>query len=285
MTHFLSYLMVYIIQHGSDGLGHQLHGLFSCLILHNVGNYRFSGYDFIKKPFKFQHLSPIEEKQSKLYLSEVVQLFIQKYNITNRKFNGYIHSHEVYKIPEKSDENMLYGLDNAYYFDRINLTRLEKELHSENICNMAPFFINKYLPSNRLSEKNIVVHVRLGDALTTGRGESINNYNKALMNLIDILINKYIDYEYYFHTDGNIDFILNKLKGKNVKYTLSEKNTPILNVISDLIHSNILICGNSGLSKVCSFLGNKELVVINDDNKHSMPTIAHKISDYISDNV
>ena len=80
MTPFLSYLMVYIIQHGSDGLGHQLHGLFSCLILHNVGNYRFSGYDFIKKPFKFQHLSPIEEEQSKLYLSEVVQLFIQKYS-------------------------------------------------------------------------------------------------------------------------------------------------------------------------------------------------------------
>ena len=35
MTHFLSYLMVYIIQHGSDGLGHELHGLFSCLILNN----------------------------------------------------------------------------------------------------------------------------------------------------------------------------------------------------------------------------------------------------------
>ena len=276
--------MIHIIQHGSDGLGHQLHGLFSCLILHNVGNYRFSGYDFIKKPFKFQHLSTIEQQQSKLYLCEVVELFIQKYEISNRKFNGYIHSHEVYKIPENSDENILYGLDNAYYFDRINLTNDERVLHSKNICDMAPLFINKYLPPRRLSENNIVIHVRMGDALTSGRGESIKNYNTALMKLIDILINKYIDYEYYFHTDGNIDFILDKLTGKNIKYTLSEKNTPILNVISDLIHSKILICGNSGLSKVCSFLGNKELVVINDDNKHSMPTITRKISDYISDN-
>lgn len=276
--------MIHIIQHGSDGLGHQLHGLFSCLILHNVGNYRFSGYDFIKKPFKFQHLSTIEQQQSKLYLCEVVELFIQKYEISNRKFNGYIHSHEVYKIPENSDENILYGLDNAYYFDRINLTNDERVLHSKNICDMAPLFINKYLPPRRLSENNIVIHVRMGDALTSGRGESIKNYNASLMKLIDILINKYIDYEYYFHTDGNIDFILDKLTGKNIKYTLSEKNTPILNVISDLIHSKILICGNSGLSKVCSFLGNKELVVINDDNKHSMPTITRKISDYISDN-
>ena len=277
--------MINIIQHGRDGLGHQLHGLFSCLILHNVRNYRFSGYDFIKKPFKFQHLSPIEQQQCKLYLSEVVQLFIKKYEISNRKFNGYIHSHEVYKIPENSDENILYGLDNAYYFDRIHLTCVEKLLHNKNICDMAPLFINKYLPPKQLHENNIVVHVRMGDALTSGRGESINNYNKALIKLIDILINKYIDYEYYFHTDGNIDFILDKLKGKNIKYTLSEKHTPILNVISDLIHSKILICGNSGLSKVCSFLGNKELVVINDDNKHSMPTITRKISDYISDNI
>jgi hypothetical protein len=276
--------MVNIIQHGSDGLGHQLHGLFSCLILHNIRNYRFSGYDFIKKPFKFQHLSTIEEQQCKLYLSEVVQLFIEKYEISKRNFNGYIHSHEVYKIPDNSDENILYGLDNAYYFDRINLTNDERVLHSKNICDMAPLFINKYLPPNRLSENNIVVHIRMGDALTTGRGESINNYNKALMKLIDILVNKYIDYEYYFHTDGNIDFLLDNLTGKNIKYTLSEKNTPILNVVSDLIHSKILICGNSGLSKVCSFLGNKESVVINDDNKHSMPPITHKISDYISDN-
>jgi len=214
----------------------------------------------------------------------VVKLFIQKYDINNRKFNGYIHSHEVYNIPEKSDENILYGLDNAYYFDKINLSSIEKAIHSKNIYDMAPLFINKYLPSSRLPDKNIVIHIRMGDALTTGRGESINNYNNMLMKLIDILINKYIDYEYYFHTDGNIEFILDKLKDKNVKYNLSEKTTPILNVISDLIHCKILICGNSGLSKVCSFLGNKELVVINDDNKHSMPTITRKISDYISDN-
>jgi len=277
--------MINIIQHGSDGLGHQLHGLFSCLILHNVGNYRFSGYDFIKKPFHFEHLSQNEEQLCKLYLIEIVELFIAKYiNVIPKKFKRYIHSHEVYKIPDDPDENILYGLDNAYYFDRIPLTSDQKILHSKNIRDMAPLFINKYLPSDRLPEKNIVIHVRLGDALTSGRGESINNYNNMLMKLLDILINKYIDYEYYFHTDGSIDFILDKLKGKNVKYTLSNKNTPILNVISDLIYSKILICGNSALSKVCSFLGNKELIIINDDNKHSMPQITYKISDYISDN-
>lgn len=276
--------MVNIIQHGCDGLGHQMYGLFTCMILHNVGDYKFSGYTFIKKSFNFQHLSLDEREKSELYLIEVINLFIKKYNIIDKQFNGYIPCIEVYKIPTIPDENILYVLDNAYFFDRINLTISERVLHSKNICDMAPLFINKYLPSTRLSEKNIVVHIRLGDALITGRGESINNYNKTLLKLIDILINKYIDYEYYFHTDGNIDFILDKIQRRNIKYTVSGKNTPILNVISDLIHSKILICGNSGLSKVCSFLGNKELVVINDDNKHSISTITCKISDYISDN-
>lgn len=277
--------MVNIIQHGCDGLGHQMYGLFTCMILHNVGDYKFSGYTFIKKSFNFQHLSLDEREKSELYLIEVINLFIKKYNIIDKQFNGYIPCIEVYKIPTIPDENILYVLDNAYFFDRINLTISERVLHSKNICDMAPLFINKYLPSTRLSEKNIVVHIRLGDALITGRGESINNYNKTLLKLIDILINKYIDYEYYFHTDGNIDFILDKIQRRNIKYTVSGKNTPILNVISDLIHSKILICGNSGLSKVCSFLGNKELVVINDDNKHSISTITCKISDYISDNI
>ena len=38
-----------IIQHGVDGMGHQLLGLLSCLALHNVGNYYFDGYAFINK--------------------------------------------------------------------------------------------------------------------------------------------------------------------------------------------------------------------------------------------
>ena len=30
-----------IIQHGTDGMGHQLHGLLSCLALHNIDKYYF----------------------------------------------------------------------------------------------------------------------------------------------------------------------------------------------------------------------------------------------------
>ena len=70
------YYMVNIIQHGSDGLGHQMYGLFTCMILHNVGDYKFSGCKFIKKCFNFQHLSLDERQKCKLYLIEAKYPFI-----------------------------------------------------------------------------------------------------------------------------------------------------------------------------------------------------------------
>ena len=45
-----------IIQHGTDGMGHQLHGLLSLLALHNVDNYYFDGHAFIDKNFSFEHI-------------------------------------------------------------------------------------------------------------------------------------------------------------------------------------------------------------------------------------
>ena len=50
-----------IIQHGTDGMGHQLHGLLSLLALHNVDNYYFDGHAFIYKNFSFEH---IDQKNS-----------------------------------------------------------------------------------------------------------------------------------------------------------------------------------------------------------------------------
>lgn len=277
---------VNIIQHGTDGFGHQLYGLFSCLLLHNVKHYHFDGFSFIKKPFKFEHLTNEQELQCKQYMTEIAQLFIEKFKVetNNKPYGKYIHSHEVYKIPNDFNENFLYGLDNAYYFNRIQLNETERQLHSKNIANIKPLFVNKYLPENRLDKNNIVIHIRMGDALTTGRGQSIYRYNEQICKLLKIFKHKYKNYTYYLHSDGNIDNIIQILKDTNEKFILSKKLTPILNVISDFIHSNIFICGNSGLSKVCSFLGNKELIITNDDNKHSMPDDCIKITDYINYN-
>ena len=277
--------MINIIQHGTDGFGHQLHGLFTCLILHKIKDYSFDGHSFINKDFKFDHIKSIEEKKEcKRYLIEIVKLFIANYSIQKNTYQNRIHSHEVYKIPYEWDKNTLYSLDNVFYFDRIRLNNEEKKKHHGNIKNISPLFINKWLPTNSLEKHNIVFHIRLGDAMKTGRKTSINNYNGLILKLIDIFMHKYKDYTYYLHTDGKIKFIEKKLSQNKIKYFISNRKEPVLNVLSHLIHANILVCGVSSLSKICSFLGNKKLTIINDDNKHSMPLNTYKISDYINEN-
>ena len=66
----------------------------------------------------------------------------------------------------------------------------------------------------------------------------------------------------------------------NVKYIVYSKSENILNVLSDFIYSNVFLAGISGLSIVCTFLGNHKLTIVSDDIKHSLPDNIVKISDY-----
>ncbi len=272
-------MTVHIIQHGIDGFGHQLYGLFTTLILHNINKYYFDGYVFINKQIIFQHISGIEAEKAKEYLIECVKEFIKYTKIIPISYNNIIHSHELYNIPMNYDINTIYSIDNAYYFDRLILSENGKNTHIENINIYKQFFINSKLPKSRLNINNIVIHVRIGDAATTGRGEQIKQYLLDLDKLLYIFTTKYSDYTIYIHSDGDISFLQ-----KKYKFILYEKYEPILNVLSDFIYSTIFVCPNSGLSEVASFLGNKELIIIDDSITVSMPDKSIRMSEYISNN-
>ena len=273
--------MISIIQNGKDGFGHQLHGLFSCLLLHGIKDFVFASDVFPTKMFIFDHLKPDQYEAPKNYMKEVVSLFASLKPSPKIEYREYVHAHETKNIPSYH-RHVVYGLDNAYYFDRIGMNEAEAAIHKANIDVVKQCFINKCLPPNRLKPKTIMIHIRLGDAITTGRGESIAAYNQKILKLIDILKAQYPDHEYCIHTDGNVDFLTEKLKLNNLSHSISEKSTTIMQVVSDFIYSDILICGYSSLSQVCSFLGNKTFVIHNDDNPLSMPeNISWKITDYI----
>ena len=269
-----------IIQHGVDGMGHQLHGLLSCLALNKVGNYYFDGYAFINKNFYFQHINQNSSLKVKEYFIEIVKEFIKVNNQVKRNYKKIIHSHEVYKIPNNYDSDILYSLDNSYYFDRIPINKSQYEKYITNIEKIRHLFINEKLPQNRLNEKNVVIHLRQGDAITCGRGDVINSYNKKIVNILPKLANNFRDYIFYIHTDGNADFLTNILSKYNVNYIVYPKNEDILNVLSDFIHSNVFLAGISGLSTVCTFLGNHKLTIVSDDIKHSLPKDVIRISNY-----
>ena len=269
-----------IIQHGTDGMGHQLHGLLSCLALHNIDKYYFDGCYFINKHFAFDHIEGEVSLNTKKYMTEIVKGFIKIYNQTTKHYKKQIHSHEIYNIPNTYDTETIYSLDNCYYFDRIPITPMEHKQYLINIQQIKHLFINDKLPNNRLCKNNIVIHLRQGDAMKTARGSMIHNYNQQLQNMMPLLLNKYGNHVFYIHTDGDASFLTNILKDKSVEYNIFQKSEPILNVLSDFIHSKVFIAGQSGLSTVCTFLGDHELIIIPDDIKHSVPENIVRISDY-----
>lgn len=276
-------MLCHIFQDGRDGFGHQLEGFFNCLIIHGINNNYFDGVAFKEKNFEFEHVNENQSKLLKEYLIEIINQFINHYKQEKIIYKTILRSHEYINIPKNYESDILYSLDNIFSFKKIFTDKDSIEKIKENIDILKLIVINDKLPLNRLDKKNIVIHIRLGDALTTGRGNSIFEYNFKILKLIDILKKKYPEHTYYIHSDGNPDEIINKI-GSN--YFFYNKDTPVLEVLSDFIYSSIFICGNSSLSVVSSFFGNKELIIVNDDNDHSLPdNNTHFISTYLENNL
>ena len=75
INYWKQYNNINIIQHGTDGFGHQLHGLITIIILDGIKNYRFNTNAYINKPFSFQH---VDIPYMKEYLVNCVLNFKKK---------------------------------------------------------------------------------------------------------------------------------------------------------------------------------------------------------------
>ena len=58
---------------------------------------------------------------------EVIKLFNKYYNIENKIYKKNIHSHEIFNIPTNYDKNILYTLDNVFFFNKVYLNEDEKK--------------------------------------------------------------------------------------------------------------------------------------------------------------
>jgi hypothetical protein len=273
----------HIYQQGRDGLGHQLEGLFTCMIMHNVDNFYFDGVVFHDKKFVFQHVNSEKGKRLKNYLQAVINLFINDNTRTKIEYKSEIRSHEIWNIPQLFDPNILYSLDNNFFFERLYFKNSEtKSLILSNIQKIKPLFINSLLPPNRLKTNSIVFHVRLGDAMPA-RGSLIRNYIKQFEKLLKKFQNVYPDYSYIIHSDGDVKNILQYFPAQTI---LFDKTTCVLDTLSDFIYADILVCGISSLSIVSSYLGNKQLVIVHDEIDR-IPTIenVYKISHFLENEI
>ena len=89
---------------------------------------------------------------------------------------------------------------------------------------------------------------------------------------------KYPDHQIYINSNSNVDFL------KDNDFIFYGKETPLLQMLSDFIHAKIFVCGSSAFSKICTFLGKHDLIIIPDNNKHDLPKKSISITDYITNN-
>jgi hypothetical protein len=270
-----------IIQRGKDGAGHQLLGLLSCLALHGIHKYYFDGHYFMNKEFQFEHIKGEVSSMTLDYFRAIAKCFIEEYSLEIKEYKSELYCHEITKIPKNYRSDTIYSIDNCYHFGRIPINTNELGNYKENIEIVKKFFINEKLPKKRLSEKNIMIHLRQGDAMY-GRKKVINKTNNQMsVFIVPKLLKEYPDYTFYIHTDGNAAFLTEILEKNNAKYKVFGKSENIMNVLSDFIYSDIFIAGFSCLSILCTFLGEHKLTIVPDDIKHSIPESAIRIRDYI----
>lgn len=266
--------IISICTSSNDGFGHQLHGLFTGLIVHAINNYYFDGYKFLDKKFIFAHIKDLSEKSHlQKYMCQAVKKFIK---INSQKKHDYVSEtrpHEIWRIPKPDvdlDDSHLYWLDNVFKFNKIPNFNYKKPAHKKliqkNIEKCRSFFYNEYLPPNRLDEKSIVFHIRMGDAYKGGsRRKLITEHNEKIKILIPLLLTNLPDYKIYIHTDDEKIFNIFSDFLENPNITIFKKNTNLVQVLSDFLYAKIFVSGVSSLSIVTTFLTKADLCIYPDN--------------------
>lgn len=266
------YYKIKICQHGTDGFGHQLEGTLRLisLALNNKADYIYD----LKKQFTFQH-SNYDLNRLNSYLLKALEI-LSRNSINNTLIhepNVIYNEQRTFEEIIKNDNN---SLKNVYCYDGVgfgawlpsNFESMEDMQKSLPILRNAFVLENHFLPPStynilptklpwsfqsaslgessntgledecilRNSHKNVVCHIRLGDAVGTRVLD-----NDAIFNFIRKMQNDSGNY-ITIHSDGDVDF----LKSNNT--TLCDKHTDVLQILSDFINADVLVMNYSSMS-------------------------------------
>lgn len=240
-----------VIQHGTDGFGHQFYGLVTTMMM---DNYYFDSNFFCRKPFSFEH--GIDQKLAAEFLVRGVKSYYPHQISYNYK------KVEKIQVPKHTDPNILYAVDNFYY-----------EPYRDCLKDITENFM---LP-HRHNFKTIVLHVRLGDALNFEvRSKKILKYCEDVEVILKKVVEERSDYKIIVHTDSD-DFTL-----KEHECIYFRKDTPILDVLADFINADVFVCGQSSLSFVSTLYDTHELTLVPDDVKHVIGKDCVRFSEFLA---
>lgn len=230
-----------ICHYGNDGFGHQLEGMMRLisLALNNKAEYVYD----LRKQFVFEHTN-FDTHQLNLYLLKALEILsyqskqptIQKeYKITHNETRTF---EEIMKLDEYSNTVYCYdGVGCGKYLPS-NFEDINELMKSLPKLRQAFVLENQFLPKPSYDNNciNVVCHIRLGDAVGTRilDNEKIIHFIKTLQSNAKNHVT--------VHSDGNIDF----LKTENT--TLCDRNTDVLQILSDFIYADMLVINYSSLS-------------------------------------
>ena len=266
MTSFLN--NVKICQYGNDGFGHQLEGTLRLisLALNNKAHYIYN----FRKTYCFEH-SNFDINELNIYLLKAMEILYNDIDNPVYKIDKIIYKEHRSFEEIKKDENYL---NNLYCYDGVGCGRAlpNNFEYADDIKKSLPKLRNAFVlnnsflpkPSYDITRNNIVCHIRLGDALVSNRTldtDVIFNFikKKQLENESDIII----------HSDGDVSF----LKSDNT--IIHDKETNVLQILSDFIHAKTLVINYSGLSMSAHLLASDDQIVV-CPNKAG-PTFYHRI--------
>lgn len=229
-----------ICQHGTDGFGHQLEGILRLisLSLNNKAEYVYS----FKKEFVFEH-SNLDKNKLNLYIHKAYDILASHTKVvTNQKYNVAYNETRPFQEIIKNDNysNILYcydGVGNGQHLPS-NFEDTNDLMRSLPHLRQAFVLENPFLPQPSYNNDhiNVVFHIRLGDAVGSRILDNDNIFSFIKQFQLDTKSRVII------HSDSNVDF----LKSDNT--TIYDKNTDVLQILSDFIYADILVINYSSLS-------------------------------------
>ena len=253
------YDKVKICQYGTDGFGHQLEGMIRLisLSLNNKAEYMYD----LRKKFTFEH-SNYDINNLNSYLIKALCILSNNNNNNNKKslneknYNIIQNEKRTFTDIIKNDNYE----KNIYYYDGVGCGTVfpsnfeEIDDLEKSLPKLRDAFVlqNEFLPqpSYNNEKKNIVCHIRLGDAI----GKRILD-NNSIYECIKLL-QKNNDHNIIIHSDGDVNF----LKTNNT--IIFNKKIDVLQILSDFINADILIINYSSLSIAAHLLADEKQKVL-----------------------
>lgn len=231
---------VKISQHGTDGFGHQLEGILRLISL-SLNNKAEYVYNF-KKEFVFEH-SNLDKNKLNLYIHKAYDILSSHTKVVTSKLD-YVNYNEKRPFQEIMNNdnysNALYCYDGVGNGQRLpsNFEDINDLMKSLPKLRQAFVLENPFLPKPTYDDSriNVVCHIRLGDAVGT---RILDNDN-----IFSFIKSFQLDKRYHviIHSNDNLE----NFKSENT--TIYDKNTDVLQILSDFIYADIFVINYSSLS-------------------------------------